>query len=145
MSDFTYTFFSQPSSLWNDVLALRINVFVSEMNVPAELELDECDMHATHLSVRKSDKTVGTLRMVMVDDHIKIGRFAIDCDYRRQGIGTKMMVETFHWCRQKRISKMSLGAQTYITPFYKSLGFIKQGNVFMDAGIPHILMTRSII
>ena len=144
MADFSYTFFSQPSSLWNDVLALRMNVFVAEMDVPAALELDEYDIHAIHLSVRAAEKTIGTLRLVMAEDSVKIGRFAIDSDYRRQGLGTKMMQETFDWCRQKGISQMSLGSQTYITPFYESLGFIKQGKIYMDARIPHILMMYSL-
>lgn len=145
MSNFSYTFFIQPSSLWNDVLMLRMNVFVTEMKVPESLELDEYDIHATHLSVRESARTIGTLRLVVTGKNVKIGRFAIDSEYRRQGIGTKMMLETVYWCQQKGVSQICLGSQTYITPFYKSLGFVEQGDIFMDAGIPHILMTRSLV
>lgn len=145
MSNFSYTFFIQPSSLWNDVLMLRMNVFVTEMKVPEGLELDEYDIHATHLSVRESIRTIGTLRLVVTGDNVKIGRFAIDSEYRRRGIGTKMMLETFHWCQQKGISQICLDSQTYITSFYKSLGFVEQGDIFMDAGIPHILMIRSLV
>lgn len=146
-----YTFFSQPSPLWADVLALRMQVFVQEMDVPSELEQDHYDATALHLSVQDGDRTIGTLRLMVADQvttkatqecAVKIGRFAVHKAYRRQGVGTHMMQQVFHWCHQQSITHICLNAQTYIIPFYQSLGFIEQGNVFMDAGIPHVRMER---
>ncbi|HHL18774.1 MAG TPA: GNAT family N-acetyltransferase [Thiothrix sp.] len=145
---FHYTFFSQPSPLWQGVIALRMRVFVDEMQVPSELELDQYDAAAIHLCVQDGKQTIGTLRLIEdkknTENTIKIGRFALNKVYRRQGIGTKMMHQTYHWCQQYAVSKLYLDAQTYIVPFYKTLGFIEQGDVFIDAGIPHVRMTYTL-
>jgi predicted GNAT family N-acyltransferase len=48
----SFLFFSLPSPLWDEVKALRFSVFVEEMNVPVELEIDEDDLLAIHLCVK---------------------------------------------------------------------------------------------
>lgn len=139
---FTYTFFSQPSPLWEEVIAVRMKIFVHEMQVPSDLELDNYDADATHLCVQDGARTMGTLRLIVTNDKVKVGRFALDKAYRRQGVGTQMMHKVDTWCQQKAIYQLYLDAQTYVIPFYKTLGFVEQGDVFIDAGIPHIRMTR---
>ncbi len=144
--EFTHQFFKQPSPLWDEVLALRLSVFVEEMNVPVELEVDEFDIHATHLCLKSKKKMLGTLRLVILENaqhdtkHIKLGRVAVHADYRRQGVGRHMMQLAIDYGKKAHCSKIILGSQIYITSFYQSLGFIMQGDIFDDAGIPHITM-----
>jgi predicted GNAT family N-acyltransferase len=133
------------SALWEDVLSLRLSVFVDEMNVPVELEVDELDKEAIHLCVKVNKKTVGTLRLVLIEEqashcYVKLGRVAVHRDWRRKGIGKQMMQQAINHCKQLPCSKIVIGSQTYITHFYQVLGFTKQGEVFDDAGIPHIAM-----
>ncbi len=133
------------SALWEDVLSLRLSVFVDEMNVPVELEVDEFDEEAIHLRVQVDKKTVGTLRLVLIEEQashcsVKLGRVAVHPDWRRKGIGKQMMQLAINNCKELHCSKISLGSQTYITSFYESLGFTTQGDIFDDAGIPHIAM-----
>jgi predicted GNAT family N-acyltransferase len=40
----------------------------------------------------------------------------------------------------RRARRVSLAAQVLVQGFYERQGYISQGEVFMDAGIPHILM-----
>ncbi len=139
----SHQFFKQPSPLWDEVLALRLAVFVDEMGVPIELEEDEYDKTATHLCIKHQQQsigTIGTLRLVFTSKGVKVGRVAIHSDYRRQGLGRQMMQLAIRYCRQLSSSKITLGSQTYITSFYQSLGFTQQGEVFDDAGIPHVEM-----
>jgi predicted GNAT family N-acyltransferase len=35
-------------------------------------------------------------------------------------------------------------AQTYAMPFYRKFGFAEHGEVFVDAGLPHIKMARKL-
>jgi len=35
---------------------------------------------------------------------------------------------------------VDVAAQIYAMPFYRSFGFVEQGEQFMDAGLPHIKM-----
>lgn len=138
MKKITYQFFSQPSDLWIDAIALRVTVFVDEMGVPHDLEEDEHDRYAIHLLAKDGKKTVGTLRLVMIESIAKLGRVAVDNDYRSKGVGREMMRQAIHYCRQAcGVHEISLGAQTHVTGFYAQLGFIERGEVFQDAGIPH--------
>ena len=149
----SYQFFKQPSLLWKGVLSLRLAVFVDEMKVPLELEEDEHDRNAIHLCVMDQKKTIATLRLV--DDSnecgdgrtgtkkskvIKLGRLAVHNDYRRRGIGRQMIQLAMTHCHQLGYSRIELASQTYITSFYESSGFQKEGDIFEDAGIPHIKM-----
>ncbi|MEE9352174.1 MAG: GNAT family N-acetyltransferase [Thiotrichaceae bacterium] len=136
---------NQTSELWEDILSLRLSVFVDEMNVPVELEVDEFDEEAIHLRAQTGKKTVGTLRLVLMEEqashcYVKLGRVAVHPEWRRKGIGKQMMQLAINHCKELHCSKISLGSQTYITSFYESLGFATQGDVFDDAGIPHIAM-----
>ncbi len=48
------------------------------------------------------------------------------------------------WRRPARrgVRRFRLHAQTYLEDFYAGYGFVREGDVFDECGIPHILMTR---
>ncbi len=156
--ELSHQFFKQPSPLWEEVLSLRLSVFVEEMQVPVELEVDEFDKTAIHLCLEYKKKTIGTLRLVILDNpqnqnhskqgskqrYANLGRVVVHSAYRRRGIGSHMMKLAIDYCKQGHCSKIILGSQIYITDFYQALGFMTQGEVFDDAGIPHISMYMDI-
>lgn len=138
-------FFRQPSPLWPAAIGLRHAVFVEEQKVPEELELDDEDASAQHLLARDAEgHALGTLRILIRHSTAKIGRVAVAAAARQQGIGTEMMRRALEFCRASQLESVALDSQTYITPFYEKLGFRADGEVFMDAGIPHIHMTCSL-
>jgi predicted GNAT family N-acyltransferase len=138
-------FFRQPSPLWPVAIALRYAVFVQEQRVPEELELDDEDASAQHLLVQDSTgSALGTLRILVKGKTAKIGRVAVVREARQQGIGMEMMRRALAFCQDLNLESVALDSQTYITPFYEKLGFRATGDEFMDAGIPHIHMTRSL-
>lgn len=135
------SFFQLPSPLWQTALALRFEVFVHEQKVPRELEIDAYDRMAHHLLARDEQQNgVGTLRIVVQGEAGKIGRVAVAAPYRRRGTGLRMMRMALEHCRALGLSSVVLDSQTYIIPFYERLGFVREGEIFMDAGIPHIRM-----
>lgn len=136
-----YRFFQLPSSLWRAAIDLRFEVFVAEQKVPPEMEIDEYDETAQHLLVRDENQVaVGTLRILLKDGEGKIGRVAVAAAHRHRGIGTHMMRLALEHCRSLGLAAVALDAQTYIVPFYQHLGFVREGETFMDAGIPHVHM-----
>ncbi|MBZ0106447.1 MAG: GNAT family N-acetyltransferase [Sulfuricella denitrificans] len=138
-------FFRQPSPFWPAATALRLAVFVTEQRVPEALEIDAEDARALHLLARDADgHALGTLRILTGNKTGKIGRVAVAAEARKRGIGTEMMRRALEQCRALHLESVALDSQTYITPFYEKLGFVSDGEVFMDAGIPHIHMSRSL-
>ena len=121
---------------------VRITVFVDEQLVPIDEELDADDETALHYLVESEGEIIGTARLVDVGDGIgKIGRVALRKEHRGLGIGRDLMVHVmtegfrgFH--------TLILDAQVQMIPFYEKLGFLAEGDVFLDAGIPHRRMIR---
>ena len=129
---------------------LRTEVFVNEQNVPIELELDEKDNseYTIHVGYFKDDKLIGVARLIDMDKEvIHIGRVAIDKNHRGEGIGYKLILGCEDIAKKvlNRDFNIELGAQAYAENFYKKLGYNRvNDNIYIDAGIEHIDMKKTI-
>jgi len=122
---------------------LRMEVFVEEQGVPPWEELDAEDETAEHFVAEDSGQVVGTARLVNKGDGVgKIGRVAIHKAYRGRGIGRNLMRYVME-VGFRRFHTLILDAQVTVIPFYERLGFVAEGDVFLDAGIEHRRMTRA--
>ena len=117
--------------------AIRHQVFVLEQGVPVELEHDEHDTMALHALLSLGDAPIATGRL-LADGHL--GRIAVLEAHRRQGHGQRLMQVLIDAARQRGHSELILHAQTDAQAFYAGLGFSSMGEIFMEAGIPHIGM-----
>lgn len=142
MLNLDFQFFQQPSPLWMPAIELRYEVFVFEQKVPEEMEIDAYDAAAHHLLVRDGkENSVGVMRIVIRGKAGKIGRVAVAREYRNRGVGSEMMVKALAYCRSLKLESVALDSQSYITAFYERLGFVREREEFMDAGIPHVHMS----
>lgn len=129
---------------------LRTEVFVNEQNVPIELELDEKDNseHTIHIGYFNVDELIGIARLIDMDKEvIHIGRVAIDKNHRGEGIGHKLILGCEDIAKKvlNRDFNIELSAQVYVETFYKKLGYIRiNNNIYIDAGIEHIDMRKTI-
>ena len=129
---------------------LRTEVFVNEQNVPIELELDEKDNseHTIHIGYFNGDELIGIARLIDIDKEvIHIGRVAIDKNHRGEGIGHKLILGCEDIAKNvlNKDFTIELGAQFYAENFYKKLGYNRiNNNVYIDAGIKHIDMRKTI-
>lgn len=122
---------------------VRETVFMQEQQVPEALEWDGLDAEAIHLLARDINGTpIATARM-LADGHI--GRVAVLAPWRGRGIGTALMEKMFDIATTKGMSALHLDAQVSAIPFYERLGFHAEGEIFMDAGIPHRHMHRTLL
>lgn len=140
MSDLTLLTVPPFSTLCGSAFALRRDVFVHEQKVPPEEELDAYDLTATHLVAILDGEVVGTLRIVYLDEHAKIGRVVVNRHYRGRGIAKAMMVEAMRIAAEAGQPRVFLGAQLDKLSFYEQLGFVVFGEVFDDGGMPHRAM-----
>ena len=127
-------------SLREDAQKVRVEVFVIEQNVPVELEWDEGDEVSTHaVAYDEQGQPVATGRL-LPDGHI--GRMAVSQSLRGKGIGKQVLVALLEHARQDGHEELVLHAQTHAVPFYEQLGFIAEGEEFIEADMPHRLMRR---
>lgn len=129
---------------------LRTEVFVNEQNVPIELELDEKDNseHTIHIGYFNGDELIGVARLIDIDKEvIHIGRVAIDKHHRGKGIDHKLILGCEDIAKKvlNRDFNIELSAQVYVETFYKKLGYNRiNNNIYIDAGIEHIDMKKTI-
>lgn len=123
---------------------VRMVVFVEEQGVPPWEELDADDETAFHVAALVDGDIVGTARLVDKGNGIgKIGRVAVLQGSRSKGIGSALM-ESLIETAAGRFQELTLDAQLQVIPFYERLGFAAAGDVFLDCGIEHRRMVRSI-
>lgn len=118
--------------------AIRHEVFIAEQNIPVELEWDEWDVQSLHaVAFDEAGLAVGTARL-LPDNHI--GRMAVLKEKRGKGIGGRLLQSAMEVARQRGASEVVLNAQLAAVPFYRRHGFMEEGEIFDDAGIPHQFM-----
>jgi predicted GNAT family N-acyltransferase len=139
-----YLSYSLPSPYWQQTCALRLQVFVIEQGVPENLELDAFDHMAQHFIAMQDKQVIATLRLLMHKHYAKLGRLAVSKPFRQQGIATQLMHKAASYCQQQGLQEIQLGAQLSVIEFYEKLGYYVVGDVFIDAGIAHINMIRTV-
>jgi predicted GNAT family N-acyltransferase len=124
----------------SQVMPIRHEVFIMEQEVPVELEWDEFDQDALHAIVKKDQEVIGTARLIIDKANARIGRMAIQKEYREQGIGQKLLSILIQTAKEKGAQECILHAQVHAIAFYAKADFEPHGPIFDEAGIPHVEM-----
>ncbi len=117
---------------------IRREVFVREQQILESDEWDDEDRVSVHVIARLNRDPVGTGR---INPAGKIGRIAVFAGLRGRGIGTLILSRLLEEARRLGIREPYLHAQVQAMPFYEKLGFASEGDVFDEAGIPHVRMS----
>ena len=125
-----------------EILKLRATVFVVEQNC-AYLDIDSVDINAYHVYIKDGEEIVAYLRVIDKGarmDEVSIGR--VISLRRRQGLGTKVMLEGIKVAKEKFNAKtIKIGAQAYAVPFYEQVGFrVIPNGEYVEDGQPHVYM-----
>ncbi|WP_299330736.1 GNAT family N-acetyltransferase [uncultured Psychrobacter sp.] len=141
------------------ILRARSQVFVVEQNC-AYQDMDELDFDCLHLVAHQNEALVGYCRIIPPEynrlranlsaadtDPLNtamsaIGRVLVLSEHRGQGIARQMMIQAIAHCRKKYGKKrpIIISAQTYLLSFYQSLGFVPEGDYYLEDNIEHVKM-----
>jgi len=117
---------------------IRTEVFVKEQNVDPVLEYEHEE--EGHFYLMYLDKNpVATARWRTTENGIKLERFAMLKEFRNKGLGSVLLGEVMKDVPEQN-QKIYLHAQLKAVPFYERAGFVKEGEIFTEAGIEHYLM-----
>lgn len=130
-------------------LSIRREVFVEEQDVPEDLELDGLDDEATHFLARRDGEPVGTARLREYGGDAsgttaKVERVAVREPRRGEGWGRRIMAAVEAHAREAGYERVHLAAQVPVVGFYDRLGYEIVSEEFVDAGIPHRSMEKSL-
>lgn len=129
-------------SLVEGAFELREKIFSNEQGVPKHLEFDGKDGESVHLVATIEDRVVGTLRIERSGSCMRIGRVAVQREFRGQGVGSRLVLRAIEEIWKKGDWDIILHAQLQTIGFYRRLGFVEEGEIDVDAGIQHIWMRR---
>ena len=123
--------------------AIRHEVFCVEQHVDEDEEFDGLDDTCRHYLARFDGALVGAARTRPLDaNEAKIERVAVLKTMRGHGIGQALMMRAIADVERSGVKRIVVNAQTHAETFYASLGFVTEGGVFDEAGIPHVRMVR---
>jgi len=129
---------------------IRFAVFVEEQHVPVEIELDAHDAVSLHaLAWNAQGEPVGTGRLLPAERHAgrsvaHVGRMAVLAPWRGRGAGSAILVALVEAANERGDAEVMLSAQVHAIDFYRAHGFEAQGDEFLEAGIAHRAMRRTL-
>ncbi len=126
--------------------ALRRDVFETEQNIPRPLDRDPYDYSADHVVVFDDEgRCVGTGRIVRLDARTaQVGRMAVAKDVRKHGVGGLVLDALERMAAMRGLTDLLVASQLPAEAFYRNRGFARQGEQFLDQGVPHVMMKKTI-
>jgi len=126
-----------------EIYKLRSMVFVVEQNC-AYQDVDEKDPEAFHFLMMEEEQLVGYCRILPPGISYRqcaIGRVVIDPHHRGKELGRLLMKQCVNKTRELFPNQdIIISAQTYLLKFYNSLGFVAEGEGYLEDDIPHTKM-----
>jgi len=122
--------------------SIRQTVFIDEQQVSVEEEWDGLDPECHHVLARDdTGNPIGTGRLTPQHG---IGRMAVLAQWRGRGVGAAMLQALIDQARALGWERVNLHAQVHAIGFYQRHGFVAEGEMFMEAGIEHRTMYRTL-
>ena len=113
---------------------IREKVFVYELHIPKRIEFDSLDKIAHHVLVTDESKLpVATGRLC--SDGL-IGRIAVLPEHRNRHVYTSLLTFIVQLAANDGHKAISINCILNEVERFRQNGFIQQGGVFMEAGIP---------
>jgi predicted GNAT family N-acyltransferase len=123
-------------------LLVRAIVFMEEQHVSCAEEMDGLDSDALQILGEIGGEPVATGRIRFFGDSAKLERLAIRTVWRGHGHGNRLLEFMLAAARERGYRKFNLHGQERLRSFYEKHGFHAEGDSFLEAGIPHLLMRR---
>ena len=121
------------------LMRVRRAVFIEEQGVSEREELDGEDASSQHfLATDGQGRPIGTARLLPSG---QIGRMAVLPAWRRRQVGADLLGLAMAAAERQGLA-VFLHAQVSAQGFYERNGFVASGEVFLEADIEHVRMTR---
>ena len=121
---------------------LRRRVFCGEQGVDPAAEDDGRDDDAIHVVALDGDSLLGTCRLLVQGDAVRLGRAAVASENRRRGIGAALLDAADRISLEAGADRIRLHAQTSARSLYERSGYVASGEPFLEEGIEHVTMEK---
>ena len=123
---------------------IRRIVFTDEIGILESELFDDYDKTSDHFILFDGVNIVGTVRIIIIDQQLKLERMAILKKFRSKNYGKDCILQLREYYLNQGYSKIILDSIYSVRGFYKKCNFIEEGEIFQRVGIDHIRMTLTI-
>ena len=108
-------------------------------------ELDQED-DQVHIAALEGNNIIAILLFVLdaKNQKVKMRQVAVDPAYQGTGVGKQLVEFSEQWCKDNGFKKIELHARASVLPFYEKMNYAVFGDTFMEVGIPHFKMVKSL-
>jgi predicted GNAT family N-acyltransferase len=139
--------FSTDSELYMSVLNLRQQV----LRKPLGLNLFDEDLSKENeqtiisISHLQPENVIACAMMKPCDaGRVKLRQMGVSAEYQRRGIGTRIVDLCERWASENGFTVIETHAREYAQDFYLRLGYEIKKEPFIEVGIPHRFMEKSL-
>jgi predicted GNAT family N-acyltransferase len=125
-------------------LALRERVFCGEQGVDPAADRDGLDGEALQFVAVEDGEVLGTCRVLIRDGVGRLGRMAVEPSARGRGVGALLLEEAERVTRLAGVGQVRLHAQARAVTLYARAGYEPVGEPFVEEGIDHVTMERTL-
>ena len=130
----------------HDIFALRSEIFVVEQNCVYQ-DIEGKDKNAVHIIGKNENEIIAYARIQEREesyiDFTSIGRVLIKKKNRGKSLGHQLMAFCIKFLETNYPKcSIKISAQAHLEKFYFKHGFRKQGESYLEDGIPHIEMLK---
>ena len=101
------------------------------------------DVHDILLIACRNSEVLGCVILHPLDNKVvRLRAMAVAPEYQGTGIGRLLVKDAERVAREEGFRRIILHARMVVHSFYEKLGYARQGEVFTEVGIPHVLMQK---
>ena len=132
---------------WDSYLLFRLEILRKPLGMSKESLADSIEDESFHLMGIDEQKNVIASGRVHFnsENEAQIRYMAVDENFKRKGVGTKIVKELENYALSKGMVSMILNDRENAISFYLSLGYQEVGPYQSDTGIPHKTMKKRLI
>ncbi|MCB9261537.1 MAG: GNAT family N-acetyltransferase [Flavobacteriales bacterium] len=133
------------SEQYIESVALRDEVLRKPLGFSISLLDIEDDKNQYHIGATNGETLVGILLLkVLSTDLVKMRQVAVKPNFQNQGVGKKMVLFSEEFAKAIGFKTIELNARKVAVEFYLSQGYHIVSEQFMEVGIPHFKMEKSL-
>jgi predicted GNAT family N-acyltransferase len=134
------------SPAYDGVWALREEVLRKPLGLSLLDEDLSAEINETTIAAIEPDGSVlGCVMMRRVsDEEVKLRQMAVATELQGQGIGNGLLQQAEELAKSQGYIWISLHARLSAVLFYEKAGYVGEGDVFTEVGIPHLVMKKQV-
>ncbi len=135
-------FYQQSLTLRDQVLRQPLGLSIGEENLEAET------YHGHFGIIQLLEKRNPFLACVVIvpktQDRVKLRQMAVLPELQKKGVGTFLISEVEEYLRQYHVRTINLAARVSALGFYQKLGYKSISPEFIEVGIPHQTLEKTL-